>query len=155
MIQYPEVLPIPLLANYQLQDVDPLQRTQMDSGRVRNRRRFRNVPTDAQVQHIFTQEQFEMFAGWWAHIIFDGALAYSARVRTATGMGDRQLQPKGMYQAALIGKQWRVSYSVQIMTRDLPSEQRTLELVYLGAGDLAGFTEDVAGVLSGYYTDSW
>lgn len=155
MIEYPAALPIPLLASYQLQDVDPLQRTQMDSGRTRNRRRFRNVPTQAQVQHIFSHEQFEMFAGWWVHIALDGALSYSAKMRTATGVGQRQVQPTDVYQAALLGKHWRVSYPVDVLTRDVPSEQRTLELIYLDGGDLGGFADGLAGVLDDYYTDSW
>ncbi|WP_110642434.1 hypothetical protein [Salinicola sp. CPA57] len=154
MIQYPEALPIPLLENYQLQDVDPLLRTPMESGTTRNRQRYISVPTDLQVAHLFSPEQYEMFCGWWVHIIKDGAIPYSARMRTATGLGPRKVQPTGVHQDSWLGRHWKVTYPVRVLTRDVPSEQRTLELIY-DIAPLGDFVDRLDGVLSDYYTDSW
>lgn len=154
-IEYPISLPGPLATEYSLQDIDPIQRTELDSGRVRARRRFTNVPTQTNISHVFSNDQFEAFAGWWVHIIADGAISYTARLRTSKGMSRVEVRPTSVYQASYIGGLWRVTYTARILYRDVPSEQRTLELVYFDGGNMGAFVEDVRDVLSDYYTKTW
>jgi len=154
--EYPKTLPIPLLAEYQISDVDPIQRTSLDSGRTRQRRRFRNVPTKLAIQHVFNDLQFELFVGWWVNIIFDGALEYSAKIRTSTGFGERVIRATSMYTAARLGGgNWRVSYSAEVSFRDVIDLERTLELIYFDGAPLQDAADAADAALDDYYTDSW
>ena len=53
MIAYPEGLPLPLL------------RSQKMSGRAVQRRLYRNVPTEASVSWLLSDEQTQLFEGWF------------------------------------------------------------------------------------------
>ena len=55
MIAYPEDLPEPQRDGYGFQAVSPLARSEFQSGRTRQRRRFTSVPTVATVTWLFTE----------------------------------------------------------------------------------------------------
>lgn len=48
-------------------------RTKMDSGRIRQRRRFTSGLRTLDVVWLFTDEQFALFQGVWHHKLFSGA----------------------------------------------------------------------------------
>lgn len=74
MIEYPrDYLPLPLREGYAFQAVSPLQRTEMQSGRARQRRRFTSVPTMASVAWIFDDVQAQLFEAWFEDALKSGS----------------------------------------------------------------------------------
>lgn len=73
-IMYPSALPRGLYAGRSYQLVDPLVRSELQSGRARQRRRFSNVPEGAQVSWLFNSVQARAFIAWWRDALVDGSL---------------------------------------------------------------------------------
>lgn len=69
---YPEGLPCPLRENYAFTPVNNIRRTNMDSGRARQRIEFRNVPTMVQLSWIMTAVQARLFEAWAAQVVGTG-----------------------------------------------------------------------------------
>lgn len=72
-IQYPKSLPLGLHSGRSYQLVSPLQRSDLDSGRARQRRRFTNVPEGASVSWLFSSAQARAFIVWWREQLVDGS----------------------------------------------------------------------------------
>lgn len=135
MTEFPDTLPSPLRAGYGLNHVSPLQRTEMASGRARQRRRFTSVPTMAQVQWLFTQAQAQLFEGWFVHEISDGAVWFNVRLRTPMGLKPYEARFAGMYEGPeLVGiADWRITAQLELRERQTASEdemQFPLEIAY-------------------------
>ncbi len=71
-VDYPATLPAPNQAKYALQPVDPVIRTQMDSGSPRNRRRFTTYPTRIPVEWLFTEAEMATFESWFDNTVNSG-----------------------------------------------------------------------------------
>lgn len=71
-VDYPATLPAPNQTKYSLQPVDPVIRTQMDSGSPRNRRRFTTYPTRIPVEWLFTEAQMAVFESWFDNTVNSG-----------------------------------------------------------------------------------
>jgi hypothetical protein len=82
MATWPEGLPGPELGGYSVQTGNTLQRTQMDSGRARQRRRFTSVPVIANATWIFSEPEAQVFEGFFKHIINDGADYFELPLKT-------------------------------------------------------------------------
>ena len=61
VIDFPAELPMPLRNGYDTNHVSPLMRTELQTGRARQRRRYTSVPTMASVSWIMTQQQAQLF----------------------------------------------------------------------------------------------
>jgi len=97
MIVYPSQLPLPLLDGYKLSTVSPLMRTQLNSGRSRQRRKFTSVPTQPTVKWIFSDQQAAFFEAWFARTLVDGSLWFQATLKTPTGLRDYQCRFTDIY----------------------------------------------------------
>ncbi len=64
-LSYPSTLPSPNQPKYSLQPVDPVVRTNMDSGSPRQRRRFTVYPTQIQVEWLYTEAEMATFEAWF------------------------------------------------------------------------------------------
>lgn len=73
-IYYPEGLPRGLHSGRSYQLVSPLMRSDLDSGRARQRRRFRDVPEGAQVAWLFSSVEVRAFISWFRDQLTDGVL---------------------------------------------------------------------------------
>jgi hypothetical protein len=74
MIEYPKELPLGLHSGRTYQLISPLMRSQLDSGRARQRRRFKDVPEGAQISWLFSSTEARAFAMWFRDAINDGVL---------------------------------------------------------------------------------
>lgn len=115
---YPEGLPCPLRENYAFTPVNNIRRTNMDSGRARQRIEFRNVPAMVQLSWIMTQEQARLFEAWAAQVV--GAGWFEMELLTPLGFTTEEVRftetPVG---GELTGKfLWR--YRVACEVRDRP-----------------------------------
>lgn len=115
---YPEGLPCPLRENYAFTPVNNIRRTNMDSGRARQRIEFRNVPTMVQLNWVMSEPQAQLFEAWAAQVV--GAGWFTMELLTPLGFDTQEVRftetPVG---GELTGKfLWR--YKVVCEVRDRP-----------------------------------
>lgn len=87
---YPEGLPCPLRESYAFTPVNNIRRTNMDSGRARQRIEFRNVPTMVQLSWIMTEVQARLFEAWTAQIV--GAGWFTMELLTPLGFNAHEVR---------------------------------------------------------------
>lgn len=119
MIIWPDYLPTPELDGYGIQHVDTMQRTQLESGRARQRRRFTSVPSNASVSWVMTNGQAAYFESWYKNIIKDGADWFEGPLKTPVGFGNYKIRFTAMYQGPVpfAFNQWRTTANVEIFER--------------------------------------
>lgn len=84
-IYYPEGLPRGLHSGRSYQLVSPLTRSELVSGRARQRRTFTSVPEAAQVKWLFTSAQGQAFEAWWRDALTDGVSWFECPLETPIG----------------------------------------------------------------------
>lgn len=118
-IDYPAGLPLPLRSGYDLSHVSPLMRTELQSGRARQRRRYTSVPSMASVSWSFSQSEAQLFEAWFRWTLSDGAEWFNATLRTPLGLMPYECRFADMYNGpALVGiDRWQVSATIEIRER--------------------------------------
>lgn len=119
MIPYPKGLPYPLRDNYGFEQTNNIQRTDMASGRARQRVAFRNAPSRVSLQWLMSAGQAAVFESWAALIV--GAGWCQIPVRTPLGLEDTEVRftsvPTG---PALFGvNHWKFSAVCELRKRPL------------------------------------
>lgn len=133
--EYPAELPRPESTRYTMENEDTFVRTQMSSGKARQRRRFTSVPTNVEVQWVFSDSEFELFEAWFRYKISDGADWFTGPLKTSTGLReDYEQRFSSMYRSSLIGPSlWQVRSSLELRDRQTASAEEVefpLELIY-------------------------
>lgn len=116
---YPEGLPCPLRDNYAFSPTNNIRRTDMDSGRARQRLEFRNVPTMVDLKWIMTSDQAAVFETWAANIA--GAGWFEMEILTPLGFETQEMRftetPDG---GELQGKfLWQYTVTCEVRNRPL------------------------------------
>lgn len=88
MIQYPPGLPLGLHSGRSYQVESPLMRTELSSGRARQRRRFTSVPEYASINWLFTGAEGRVFEAWWRDQLTDGVPWFAMPLDTPLGSLD-------------------------------------------------------------------
>ncbi|OPW96031.1 MULTISPECIES: hypothetical protein [Citrobacter freundii complex] len=119
---YPhDYLPLPLMDNYGFQAASPLLRTEMVSGRARQRRRYTSTPTVATVNWTFTTNpQAMLFEAWYRDVLKDGANWFMMQLQTP--LGDLQwfkCRFTDIYQGPTLvaPRYWRYSATLELWSR--------------------------------------
>ena len=119
--EYPhDLLPMPLREGYGLTPVSPLMRTDMQSGRAKQRRRYQSTPTQAPINWIFTQPgQASLFEQWYQHVLMDGVLWFNMKLRTPEGVKFYKCRFIDIYQGGELDgpNYWRYSAEVELWER--------------------------------------
>ena len=120
-INFPEGLPCALRDGYDLNHVQPFQRTTMADGRAIQRRRFSSVPTLSNVSWVFKENEAALFEAWFRDVANDGAAWFNCRLRTPIGTEDYVCRFAEMYRGPqLVGRShWRISAVLEIFERPL------------------------------------
>lgn len=121
-IDYPKGLPNPLVENHTLNHVSPFLRTNMSSGRARQRRKFSSVPTMTTVDWIFKGDtQVAVFEAWFRDALNDGVEWFNSPRRTPLGVIDVVCRFTDIYIGpTYIGNNlWRISAQLEIWERPL------------------------------------
>lgn len=122
MIEYPrEYLPLPLREGYAFQAVSPMQRTEMQSGRARQRRRFTSVPTMASVAWILDDVQAQLFEAWFEDALRSGSEWFECPLKTPEGIRDYVARFTDIYAGpALVGvSHWRFTAELELRERPI------------------------------------
>lgn len=118
MIEYPVELPFPTREGFALESTNQIVRTEMQSGRARQRVRFTSVPSFVSLRWIFTTPQAQLFDAWASDVARAGW--FTLKLRSPIGLTEHQARfvesPQG---PALFGLD-RWSYTARVELRDKP-----------------------------------
>jgi len=116
-----EYLPMPQRPGIGYKPVSPLRRTQLTSGRARQRRLYTSTPTEVGVTWIFNDQQSQLFESWFRDVISDGAAWFNMRIRAPGGVDDYACRFTDIYQGpTLIGFQrWQFSATLELWERPI------------------------------------
>lgn len=64
MIKYPSILPLPLLSSTSVKQQSNVLRTEMSSGRARQRQRYISTPKFLSARWVFKKNQAKLFEGF-------------------------------------------------------------------------------------------
>lgn len=138
---YPENLPRGLHSGRTYQLVNPLQRTELSSGRARQRRRFTSVPEGASVSWLFSAGEGQAFAAWWRDVLIDGSLWFECPLSTPLGYSLYTARFTGVYSGpSRVGpNQWSYSAELELLERAAPPRGEGLfpdDIIYSEIFDL-------------------
>ncbi|WP_347402156.1 hypothetical protein [Pseudomonas putida] len=124
VIEYPSQLPLPLQDGYALETFDPMIRTQMVTGRARQRIRFSQVPTFVRASFIYSEAQAAFFEAWYARVLGNGIEWFSCRLQTPEGIKSYQVRFTGIYEGPSLvqGRIWKYSARIELRQRPLIPE---------------------------------
>lgn len=119
MILYPAGLPRGLHNGRTYQTVSPLKRSQLESGRARQRRNFTSVPTMAQISWIFNGKECQLFESWWRDGLIDGSQWFEAPLETPLGYLDYTARFTDIYDGpSRVGPNlWSISAELELRER--------------------------------------
>lgn len=119
-IYYPTGLPLGLHSGRSYQVVSPLMRSELTSGRARQRRKFTSVPEMASISWLFSSSEGHAFEAWWRDQLVDGALWFEMPLKTPQGLGDYTCRFTGVYTGpSRVGPElW--AYSAELELRERP-----------------------------------
>jgi len=123
-IYYPhQYLPLPQQDGYAFQPVSPLRRTDLTSGRARQRRLYTSTPTQASVTWLFTTDpQCQVFESWFRDALTDGASWFYMRLQTPVGTKDYKCRFTDIYQGPTLVAPiyWQYTATLELWERPLP-----------------------------------
>lgn len=120
-INYPADLPAPLWAPNQNSVVSPNQRTNMDSGRARQRRKFSSVPVMRSATWVMTAAQARLFELWYAETLKDGTEWFNIYLRNPLGFVVQVCRIVSVYNGpnAWGANRWQFSATLEVWERPL------------------------------------
>ena len=119
---YPSALPTPARQGYALQHTSPFARTSMVTGRARQRRTFKSVPSSVPLTWTMRNEEAQIFEGWFSYDINDGADWFNINLKTPVGtLAPYECKFIGMYRGPeLFGlDMWQFTAQVEIRERPI------------------------------------
>lgn len=121
-IPYPSGLPVGLRSGRSYQLENPLQRTELSSGRARQRRRFTGVPSYTELTWLFTDVQGQAFEAWWRDVLIDGSQWFEMPMKTPLGYMPYECRFTGPYSGpAVVGPNlWSYSGPLELRERAAP-----------------------------------
>lgn len=130
--RYPnDVLPLPLLKNYGLKRKSMRLETKVSSGYVRSRNIFKNAPSELSASFIFTNDQQEIFEGWYHHIIGNGQAWFVMPVKVGKVLVDHQCKFIGdPSQKSPSTNLWAITAKLSVKNLRVISEEETIARIH-------------------------
>jgi hypothetical protein len=149
--RYPNnVLPLPLLKTHSLKRKSMRLESKMDSGYSRSRRRFKNPPAEMPASFLFSNDQQEIFEGWYQHIINAGTDWFVMPIKVGKVLVDHQCKFVGDYsQKSPSNNLWTITAKLLVKNLRVISEDETISRIH----DIADPTQAVRDGLDDAVTD--
>lgn len=118
-LQYPEQLPLALFIGRSYKTVDPLERSNLVTGRARQRRAYTSTPTMVEVRWIFNREESQVFEAFFRWALSDGTRWFRMPLRMPDGLLPRVVRFTGIYSGPDEEgpSHWRFSAQLEIRDR--------------------------------------
>lgn len=139
-VDYPAQLPAPLRSNYGFEHVSPFARTEMRTGRARQRRTFQFTPSMGNFELHLTNAEAQIFEAWFKYQITDGADWFNIDLKTPIGnMAPYECRFSEMYQGPTLSalSDWRFTFMLELRERAiLPEEWLTFGTEFILGSDI-------------------
>ncbi|EOY8497439.1 hypothetical protein [Providencia stuartii] len=139
-ITYPhDYLPLPQQEGYAFQPVSPLRRTQLSSGRARQRRAYTSTPTNASVSWYFEKDQqAQLFEAWFRDALSDGAAWFMMKLQTPLGVELYKCRFMDIYDGPTLAppKHWKFSATLELWEKPLLPKDYGLFPEYIVQSDI-------------------
>lgn len=120
-IDFPDYLPRPGRVNYDINHVSPFERTEMRTGRARQRRTFQSVPSLVQVEWYLSNPEAQLFEGFFKWDITDGADWFNIDLKTPIGnIAPYECRFTDMYRGPRLDGADRWTYTAELEIRERP-----------------------------------
>ncbi|WP_194442354.1 hypothetical protein [Pseudoalteromonas simplex] len=131
LVRYPKDLKLPLVSTHRLSQNPNLLRTEMASGRARQRKRFQSVPTAMAATWKLKDEQAVILEGFVKHGINDAVNWFVMPIRTPQGLIDHDVRFKQspLESCSFNGGFWSYSANIEIKERQIVSEEGMIKLL--------------------------
>lgn len=122
MIEYPKALPLPLREGYGFEPINNILRTEMESGRARQRIAFTKVPTANNLRWYFDVTQAQLFEAWAIQVA--KAQWFTMKLQTPMGFLDYEARfTESPIGPVLIGVNgWQFTAKVELKERPVLEE---------------------------------
>lgn len=151
MIKYPSILPYPLLSSTSFKQQSNTLRTEMNSGRARQRRRFLSVPTTMPATWRLSSTLATVFEGFYEHDLKANEW-FLMDIPTPQGMIEHEVRfinsPMESYKPLGAGK-WSYQANIEIKKRQKPTEELAVSTV-LHPNTLEQFVNGIANAIENY-----
>lgn len=130
--RYPDnKLPLPLLKSHSLKRKSMRTESKMDSGYVRSRRRFKSPPAEMSSSFNFSNDELEIFEGWYHHLIGSGQAWFVMPVKTGGVVADHECKFVGDYsQKPVSQNRWTVTGKLLVKSLRVISEDETIGRIH-------------------------
>lgn len=119
-IEWPSALPAANRDDYGFTPVSPMVRTEMQSGRARQRRRFTSVPTFVQVSWIMTAVQARYFESWFEGVLVSGSEWFDMPLTSPVGTVNETVRFVDIYSGPALVALDHWKFTAKIEVRDRP-----------------------------------
>lgn len=97
MSAWPDYFPSFLIDSYSYQNDKSMVRTDMEGGPPRQRNEFTQVPTKIKVSTIMDITNYEIFRGWFKHVLNEGQDYFTVDLDLENGLSEQQARFTGPY----------------------------------------------------------
>ncbi len=113
---WPTNLPLPLLKGYSYTPSNNLLQSALDSGEMRVRRRFKNMPGTVTINLLFNQEQAALYEGWFRNVINEGTIWFVMPIKMPAGVIDHLVRFKLPHKPmkAVTHKLWKKTIVLEV-----------------------------------------
>ncbi|MBB1329454.1 hypothetical protein H5087_08855 [Pseudoalteromonas sp. SR43-7] len=131
LVKYPKDLKLPLVSTHSLAQQSNLLRTDMQSGRARQRKRFQSVPTTMGATWKLNEYQAQILEGFVTHGTNDAVNWFLMPIRTPEGLIEHEVRFKQspLEACSFNGGFWNYSTNIEIKKRQVVSEETMVNLI--------------------------
>lgn len=128
-IYYPhDYLPLPLQSDLSFKPVSPFLRTNLTSGRARQRRLYTSVPTQVPLKWFFKKQGIaQYFEAWYRDRLTDGESWFYMKVKTPLGVELYKCRFTDIYEGPMLlaGKFWQYTATIELWERPIIPQEWT------------------------------
>ncbi len=131
LVKYPKDLKLPLVSSHRLSQNSNLLRTDMASGRARQRKRFQSVPTTMGATWKLNKYQAQILEGFVTHGVNDAVNWFLMPIRTPQGLIEHEVRfiNSPLESCTYNGGFWNYSANIEIKQRQVVSEETMVSLI--------------------------
>lgn len=126
--------------------------TTFTSGRVRRRRMGYGKYQTAKLTWLLSPEEYELFMGWWEHVLSLGTRPFSIEMATGATLGEHLCLFVNDPDSTLSDYFWKVSLDTVVYKKPEMDELGVITAIDPTA---PGGIMLIPGVMNTYYTRSW
>ncbi|MBB1452376.1 hypothetical protein H5159_15120 [Pseudoalteromonas sp. SG43-1] len=151
LVKYPKDLKLPLVSSHRLSQNSNLLRTDMASGRARQRKRFQSVPTTMGATWKLNKYQAQILEGFVTHGVKEAVNWFLMPVRTPQGLIEHEVRfiNSPLESCTYNGGFWNYSANIEVKKRQVVSEEATANRL-LEPNTIEQFVNGVSDALNTY-----